>query len=546
MNELLTRIAQSRLTLLAWCVGLFILCFTVNVRHNNFPYYYHPDEPGKVEQIIDERWNFHHPMLLLATTKVVASIHSVPLDEQPLVQVGRTVSAAFMALAAVALSLLAYLWRGWLPAIASGLALATHHQLYELSHYLKEDSALLAGISLAFLSSYAYSQRPTIAWALAVGASAAVAISGKYIGAVVLVLGVTALGEFGTARAIPQRTRNCALAGIAFLVVFVAVNWPVFSDLGTFRASFGREVSLVATGQGEVTRSVPHALYWNVFVDNTTPVIWILLGVFIIARWKHRSSMSLLEKMLVIFPFAFALALSFSPKENDRYFLPATAMFTLFAGMAVEESPKFVCWIAELFGAHRPERFSEGRMRGMIITVGLVALISLQLFGWWPTKPGLVQYDVAFQRDDQADLLVWMRNELPQNAVIAADSRVGLPNPKRKKHAERVATIRQQLMVSKQVADMGTLDDLRAKGVTHVAVSESSYGRFFRGDLRAKDDANAKFEQGRAFYEQLFREGYREFERERGTVIYLHPGILIYRIVDAVPAAKSAPKPANG
>ena len=40
------------------------------VPKNTFPFYYHPDEPGKVEQVLGMRpWNFHHPTLLLSTTK---------------------------------------------------------------------------------------------------------------------------------------------------------------------------------------------------------------------------------------------------------------------------------------------------------------------------------------------------------------------------------------------------------------------------------------------------------------------------------------------
>ena len=61
-------------------------------------------------------------------------------------------------------------------------------------------------------------------------------------------------------------------------------------------------------------------------------------------------------------------------------------------------------------------------------------------------------------------------------------------------------------------------------------VSETSYGRFFRGDLHAKESGDAKYQRGKAFYEQLIREGELLFERDRGTVIYLHPGIRVYRL----------------
>jgi hypothetical protein len=85
--------------------------------------------------------------------------------------------------------------------------------------------------------------------------------------------------------------------------------------------------------------------------------------------------------------------------------------------------------------------------------------------------------------------------------------------------------------IAKFASDLGTVDELRAQGVTHVIISESSYGRFFRSDLRPQDpEKTAQFEAGRQFYEELLRNGELLFEKERGTVIYLHPGIRVYRI----------------
>jgi hypothetical protein len=129
------------------------------------------------------------------------------------------------------------------------------------------------------------------------------------------------------------------------------------------------------------------------------------------------------------------------------------------------------------------------------------------------------------------DLIQWMRADLPANAIVAADAKTGLPDTdnKRKNRLGRTSAVPQKVMVSRLAADFGTLDQLRAMGVTHVAVSESSYGRFFRADLRAKDEKDSKFREDRAFYEELLH-GEPIFDRERGTIIYLHPGIRVYRI----------------
>jgi hypothetical protein len=48
--------------------------------------------------------------------------------------------------------------------------------------------------------------------------------------------------------------------------------------------------------------------------------------------------------------------------------------------------------------------------------------------------------------------------------------------------------------------------------------------------LRPQEGERADFERRKAFYESLLRDGELLWERDRGTVIYLHPGIRIYRL----------------
>lgn len=510
MNEPYTT-RRDAVRLLGWSLLLFALSLALFSRHNTFAYFYHPDEPGKVEQVLDGKWNFHHPMLLLGATRAAVETAGVEKREQPVVEAGRWVSAGFMALAVVALSLLAFAWRGWDAAFAAGLTLALHHQLYELAHYLKEDSALLAGLSLSFLMLLAVWWRPT-PWRVALlGAACGLAISGKYLGIVAVALAVPVLWKAAPTHA----GRRALIFTLTLAATLLAVNWPMLEGAATFRESFGREVELVAKGQGGLTRRVPHAQYWNVFIDNTTPVIWALLGLFLYARWQERRQLRLPEWLLIAFPIGFALALSFSPKSNDRYFLPATALFTLFAALGVRD-------FARLF-PRGPRRFWA--------TLGAAAALVLgQLPSFW-------KYERAFQHDDTAELIEWLNTKVPATAVIARDNRIQLPDPQRKKHASRLGVVPQRVVnrnaAGKPVrfaADLGTVDELRAMGITHVAVSESDYGRFFLQGLRPQEKERAEFERRKAFYEQLMREEDLAFERDRGTVIYLHPGIRVYRL----------------
>lgn len=491
-----------KLRLLLWAVVLFAVCYLVNTRHNQFPWYYHPDEPGKVEQVVEGNWNLHHPLLLLGTTKVLASVAGAGANEQAIVEIGRNLSAVFIAGAIVALSLLAYAWRSWPAALLTGALLATHHQLYELSHYLKEDSALLFGVALTLLALWLYSKSPSVPRAIFLGIACALATSGKYIGAVTLLFALPIL--------ISKRGERPGAVWAMFIVSFLAglaaVNFPLFGEMQTFRDSFSREMKLVTEGQAGSTRSVPHGEYWTIFRDNTTPLIWAALLVFLFARWKLRRELTAAEWLIIALPFIYTIALSFSPKTNDRYFLPATAIFTLLAGLAITDLPRK--WAIP----------------------AAVLLIAAQFPSWSKSRPGWLEYERAFQHDDTAEMIDFLRKEVPADAVILKDNRIALPDPERKKHAARLGVIPQKVIAERYAADFAKFDELPAKSVTHVIVSEQDYGRYFRKSLKPQKGAESKFAESRKFYEQLRSEAELLWERKRGTVIYLHPGIEIYRL----------------
>ena len=485
-----------KLALVVWSLALFAATLALNLRHRDFAWYYHSDEGSKIEQVVSGKWNFNHPMLLLRVSKIARDLSGSPRDPQSVVEIGRAVSATFTALAVVAFSLFAFQWRGWLAALSAGGALMLHHQLFELSHYMKEDTALLFGLALALLALGLFETKPSLANACAMGAACALAISGKYIGAVVL------LATGPTLLKAPGKYRRVAFAA-GLVAVLLIVNWPLLSDFTTFQSAFARETTFVVEGQKGSTRSIPHAQYWNVFIDNTTPAIWLLLALFLAARWGGWTAITLTRWHAVAFPFFYALMLSFSPKENDRYFLPATAMFTVLAALAVPD-------VARLF----PRKWAA--------PLAAIVLVLSQLPSW-------LRYERALQTDDSRDLQAWCRDQLPADAVIAKDSRIWLPDPK-KPDGVAADAIPQKVIASKFAADLGTNEQLRAQGITHVAVSESDYGRFFRKSLRPKKGEEAEFARRKTFYERLFREGKMVFERERGTVLYLHPGIRVYQI----------------
>jgi hypothetical protein len=507
----------EKLWLTAWALILFVATLLVHTEHNAFPYFYHPDEAEKADQVLTGEWNFHHPMLLLTTTKAVVQVGHVERNPQAVTVTGRWVSAACTAGAVVALAFLAFVWRGWTASLATGGALLLHHQLFELAHYMKEDTALLLGLSLSFLAAYLFWEKPSTWRAAALGLAAAVAISGKYLGTLVLVIVLPVLWMVPGSK----KARFAAFFG-TMLVAFVIMNLPLLLQFDAFQKSFQREMDLVVHGQRGMTRSVPHAQYWSVFRDNSTPAMWVFLLTFLAVRWRDRRTLNPVQWMVIAFPFVFALMLSFSPKSNDRYFLPATALFTLLAGFGAVDAAKMLAhWI--------PRRWA---LAGCVTVLLVCQAVSLPSPLSWRT---LSNYFAAFQRDDNAELLDWIKAELPPSAVIVKDSRVKLPDPRKKEDDGRYPPMPQKILqtppgvpAAQYAADVGTMEELRAAGVTHVAVSKTDYGRFLDDKLRPQKSEAAKYAKYRAFYEELLRYGEPLFERPRGTVIYLHPGISVY------------------
>jgi hypothetical protein len=493
-----------------WSMCLFILTLWLGTRHNDFPWYYHPDEPGKVEQVLGIRpLNFHHPMLLLNTTKAAIAIFGVAEDPQAVVVAGRWVSAAFTAAAVVALSLLAYAWRGWHAALLAGLALATHHQLYELSHYMKEDTALLFGMSVTFLGAYLHQQNPGQKTAVLTGIGIGLAFSGKMLGFLALFVAVPV---FISTRK-QSGWKHVGSAVCCALIVFISTNLQALGDPAAVKESSAREIALATGGQG-MTQSIPHGKYWSIFLANTTPVIWLLLLVTLIMAWRRRAKLNTAEWCVIAFPFLMGIALSFFPKENDRYFLPASAIFTVLAALAVGDAARFA-----------------GRKRRVAFAVCGGALLLGQFPDWTESRGGLLRYEKAFQVDDTADLLEWLRTNSRPGDIIAKDNRVRLPDNRRR--TSEHALLPNKVMSSEYVADLGTIEKLEADGVDFLIVSESTYMRFERVGMRPKAGGERDAERRRAFYAELRRNHEPVWARSRSTVIYLHPGLEVYRLNQA-------------
>ena len=477
--------------LLAVALALFLASLWLCSRHLDFPYYYHPDEPGKTAQVIEDTRNFHHPLLLVNTVAAVVGVLDVPLRPQPVAVAGRWVSVAFSALAVVLLALFAAIRRGLGAALGAGLFLGLHPDVLQLAHYFKEDPALLFGIALTFLA-LLLAARPGGRWmALGPGAAAALAFSAKYIGIVVLPVALVFAWR-------KDRWRGMALCLAGFLLVAGLVNFEMFTHWSDATASLERETALIANGAYEVKRSIPHADYFRHYRQRLALPFGLFYLWGLVVWWQSRRREEgpglerAVETAMIFFPLALTILMSFAAKSGGRYFHPCLLGLCYTAGLGLQDLAGR-CWSAPWV--------SSPAGRGRRVLAAAVVAIALAGSGWQA-----YQADQSFTSDARLTLGNFIREKLPASAVVMQGRRVELPDP-RGEHAldaHDFQPLPQTLLDVKSIADAGSVAGLQAQGVTHVAIDRREYEMYLDEGAKPKSDQAAIFRQRREFYRELF------------------------------------------
>ncbi len=509
--------------LLALC-ALFLALLFLYTAHNRFPYFYHTDEPGKVEQLVHNDRDFHHPQLMLAATECAARLLRVEWNEQRLVEVGRWYSATCSALAVVGLVLWTARRGGWVAGFAAGLMAGLHPLLFELSHYMKEDCGLLFGVVATLLALDGFLAAPAPSWrhAALVGAAAGLAVSAKYIGLIVLgvalaTLVVDSVRRSGWAAAATRAAVFLLAAGS----LFAAVNARAFGVPEKAAVGLGGEFrqmdSLAEKGsliQTNYLAKIPRKIAPPVLLG----AVGYLAAFCAVARWRTASAWA-----MVAFFALYLAAIHLTPLAKDRYLLPVLMLMcamAALAGRALLDLARRRRWDA------RPGLSGLSGWFGRAVCWGPAAAFLLTLGLQVPTVRA---YDAEFGSDSRLEMVGWVRRHLPPDAVIAYDKAVGFS-----KSPGDLLAIPQRLLDPKRfVVELGGPKALREKGITHVIVSEYSWGNVFS----RHDFPGSRRWECRKRYEALFREGRLLWESPRGSLLYLHPGLRIYALPGSGPDA---------
>ncbi len=480
-------------------LALLALLLCAYTQHNNFPYFYHTDEPGKVSQIIDGTRNYRHPLLLIDATDLAVRVLKIDKTSQNVVHVGRCISALAAVMSILAVVLIARRHSDWTFALFAGALAGSHPFLFEAAHYMKEDCTLLAGLIWSLYALDCFCDSGSRMSILLCGFAAGMAASGKYLGVVALLLamGVIIYKDEGWKRA----GRNAALLCAVFIATFLAINLRAVEHLPEAIKGIGAEFHRINRDRSSALFA---SNYFSRLVVNTGPLL--VFGALTYFATFFRERKKTIEWALLIFALVYLTALCFTPLAKDRYLIPIVTLFAIFAILGIRS---LALSIAKCY-----PRFPYF---GTAI-VGCVVVIACQL-------PLTFMAAKEFQRDVRTEMVQWIRDHLPADAVIAHDPHAW-PSADPLDPQGRVA----QRQVSPVLfsSELQNIDNMKRLGITHVVVA----GRLYR---RVVGEGGQSVTPDNAFYKDVETNGSALWRVPPGRILYLSPGLTVY----AVPKAKA-------
>ncbi len=496
-------IKRSTSTLLALLL-LGAAAFALLTLWNDFPYFYHTDEPGKVKQIAENTRNLHHPLLMLEWVALDVRLLGLA-GPQAIVEAGRQASAFFAAAAVALLAWSVTRRRGLGLGVLAGVLLVLQPDVQEYARYFKEDPALLLGCAAVFAAMIAYEDQRTTWRAALLGLAVALAVSAKYVGIIMALPALLVL-----LRKAQRQGRHRAVWGGVLLMGVMIINLRLLLDLRTFIDSLGHETTLVMEGQGQSSKRIPHAGFFMRLFSRS----WHLLPFCIAGGWtvwRERRRHGIAEACLALSPLALALLLSFSAKDSGRYFLPASLGIAASAAVGIGT---LISWPA------------VQRYRTAVATAAVLLAVGLSLNRSWPYMKG-------FQSDARRELLTWVSANVQPGSHLLQGRKVCLPDSSGKYTDGWKLPVPAgiQIETTRLLPDVApSLEALAAKGVTHVVMASDEFEPWLRDDAKAKKHVEQDFERRRQFYRRLEKEATLLWQRAPGKVGTHQPELRLYRL----------------
>lgn len=518
----------NALLVIAVTLGVFGFDLWLFTRNNQFPASWHPDEPGKVHQILSDSRNFRHPQLMLEATDLWRTWHPTGDGDQEVVVAGREVSAFFCAAAAAALALTCYLAAGWWGMLFGVILLGLAPPLVTFSHYMKEDASLVFGLALTVLASrLVWSTRRwwlrIPCWAF-LGAACALAVSGKYVGAMALVMPAM-LVFFAPGLRWWSLLPRIIMVLASLLLCAGVVNhrtlnphldlhsigrlWSQPSDYqriiftGSALQGMGEEIEHGTTSHWGMAARTPHLYMIRTAIRHTwpwAPIAAALFPLVVLVTWRHGWGW---EAALFLFVEACAIVLSFSAILFPRYALPLMVFLHLLAALS----------LARLVVASGGRPVLQATLG--ILSAGLLLALLLTTS---------MQFTRNFADDSRLDLRRWcIASFAADGARIYADSYAELDGA--------MYSYRPRIQVYSDMfaAHFGTVKQL---GNCYVVICDLAYQRYLEPEWADAPGYEQQNQRCREFYKELLEKHTPVWESKpaRDMGGFTNPRLLVYHL----------------
>ncbi len=489
-------------------IAVFLVGMIWFTHGNRYPAFYDPGEQVRASQEIGKDWDLHRPLLSAVAAKIVKKALHVPDEIQPVVVIGRTVSAFFAVGSIVALCLTVYFLESSTAALLLSVLLLCQHQIFALAHRMTEGSSFLFGASLTLLAIVLLEQKATTTRALFLGMSVALAVSAKYIGALLAIPALVAVLSSGPGQ---SRLNRVAEFLLGLLFTILVVDFYAVSELRLTAIDVLQDLGAAFASAPEGFSGLVHGTYWLDLWHNTTPAIWIMIGVSIWLFWVRRHKLRISEIFLGLIPLLYFLLLLFAP-SGDLRFLPMIGLTYAFAVVGVASMTECLATVRD-------------GVRGWLLPVLVGVCMAACFFEFLRGYP----YYAAFSGDERMEMLNWIDGNVQPGSKILADPDVLLPGLLgASKHRHPFVIAEGDLAKFKE--DQANVDQVAASGVDYIIASPADYDRVFSPEGPADSVKSSSLVAVKQFYLELFKHGTLVWKREAGPIPFLQPGLEIYHL----------------
>jgi hypothetical protein len=498
----------SKYSIVILVLGIGILCFINFTRLINHPFFYNLDEPDKVQQVIENKPNFKHPLLLINGTRILVTVTGAESHWEILL-LGRTISALAATGAVMLLMILLYYYCGLPGALTFAFIGPLSYNLLVKSHVMKEEALFLFGVMLVFVSFYRFWKNTSLPNLVGLAVSVGVASACKYPALLFVPLTLMFLHLMRDRLPRGWVFRDFPIGmflkySALLLLTFSVLNYQMVLSIPSALKGLLFELNHVSTGHGGMMQTQPYLLYFR-WAQEYVPPMALFFSLFYVTSflWRFRQR-TMPEYFELTFLLLFLAVLFNAKMASLRYYLVPELLILYFAVKGVFTLKDIVVQIQSSFTV-QPMPALQQTLVTIILASGMLLAVVPDLNKNYAKEFNRLRIERALHNG----IFNWIQDNLPPTTTILQENKVQLPDPEYKKTSAYITkSLPHRIITVKSAADAGTMDELVAQGITYVAIC--NYQRYFESSKKpilTNKKNRLRYAARKQFYKDLFNRG---------------------------------------